>query len=174
MTPQECCVLIPSLSPDERLPEYVQALQAAGYGLVLVVDDGSAESYQEIFARIAAWPGCHVLHHGVNRGKGAALKTGFAYIQEQTGLRGIITADSDGQHTVPDTLKLTAALGDKQELLLGTRDFFSKRSGIPFKSRAGNRITACVFKLLYGPWLPDTQTGLRAFPRALISFMNGV
>lgn len=174
MTPQECCVLIPSLSPDERLPEYVQALRAAGYGLVLVVDDGSAESYQEIFARIAAWPGCHVLHHGVNRGKGAALKTGFAYIQEQTGLRGIITADSDGQHTVPDTLKLTAALGDKQELLLGTRDFFSKSSGIPFKSRAGNRITACVFKLLYGPWLPDTQTGLRAFPRALISFMNGV
>ena len=42
MTPQEVCVLIPSLSPDKRLPEYVQALTAAGFGLVLVVDDGSA------------------------------------------------------------------------------------------------------------------------------------
>ena len=76
MNPQECCVLIPSLSPDERLPEYVQALRGAGFGLVLVVDDGSAETYQEIFSRIAAWLGCHVLHHGVNRGKGAALRTG--------------------------------------------------------------------------------------------------
>lgn len=171
MNPQECCVLIPSLSPDERLPEYVQALRGAGFGLVLVVDDGSAESYQEIFSRIAAWPGCHVLHHGVNRGKGAALRTGFAYIQESTAMQGVICADSDGQHTVPDTLKLAAALGDNQELLLGSRDFSLRSKQVPPKSRVGNRITSCVFRLLYGQWLPDTQTGLRAFPRGLIDFM---
>lgn len=174
MQPKECCVLIPSLSPDERLPEYVQALRAANYGLVLVVDDGSAPQYQEIFSRIDGWDGCRVLHHAVNQGKGAALKTGFAYLRDQTELQGVITADADGQHTVPDTLRLTAELGKKPELLLGTRDFFSKNSQIPFKSRAGNRITACVFKLLYGPWLPDTQTGLRAFPRDLMTFMLGV
>lgn len=172
MTPQEVCVLIPSLSPDKRLPEYVQALTAAGFGLVLVVDDGSAAQYQPIFDEIATWQGCHVLHHDVNRGKGQALRTGFAYIQAHTTLQGVVTADSDGQHTVPDTLKLAAALkADTPELLLGSRDFSLKSKQVPPKSRLGNRITSCVFRLLYGQWLPDTQTGLRAFPRVLIDFM---
>lgn len=174
MKPQECCVLIPSLSPDERLPAYARALKEAGFGLVLVVDDGSAAEYQPIFEKIAGWEGCQVLHHPVNRGKGAALRTGFSHVKEQAAVRGVITADSDGQHTVPDTLKLAAELGETEELLLGSRDFSRKSTKVPPKSRAGNRITSGVFRVLYGTWLPDTQTGLRAFPRGLMDFMLGV
>ena len=174
MEAQECCVLIPSLSPDERLPRYVQELLAAGYGMVLVVDDGSRPEYQEIFERIALWEKCAVLHHEVNQGKGAALRTGLAYIQAHTAFRGVVTADSDGQHTVPDTLKLTKSLTEQKELLLGSRDFSLRSKNVPFKSRAGNRITSCLFRLLYGRWLPDTQTGLRAFGRELIDFCLSV
>ena len=174
MKPQECCVLIPSLSPDEKLPAYVQELLAADFGLILVVDDGSAPEYQPIFSRIAGWERCAVTHHEVNRGKGAALRTGFAYIKERTALRGVITADSDGQHTVPDTLKLAAELGKKEEVLLGSRDFSRNNPNVPPKSRFGNRLTSVVFRLLYGQWLPDTQTGLRAFERGLIDFMLSV
>ena len=174
MRPQECCVLIPSLSPDGRLPAYVRELRAAGYGLVLVVDDGSAAEYQPIFEEIAGWDGCRVLHHQVNRGKGAALKTGFAFLEAETDFRGVLTADSDGQHTVPDTLKLTEALGEKEEVLLGSRDFSRSNPNVPPKSRFGNRLTSGVFHVLYGQWLPDTQTGLRAFPRALLGFLQGV
>ena len=174
MRPQDCCVLIPSLSPDERLPAYVQDLLAADFQLILVVDDGSKPEYQPIFDEIATWDRCHVLHHEVNRGKGAALRTGFAYIQEHTAIDGIITADSDGQHTVPDTLNLAAQMSEKEELLLGSRDFSRNSVQVPPKSRVGNRITSVVFRLLYGQWLPDTQTGLRAFRRSLIDFMLGV
>lgn len=174
MKPQDCCVLIPSLSPDERLPAYVRELTEAGFGLVLVVDDGSAAEYQPIFDRIAEWEGCHVLHHEVNRGKGAALRTGYAYIKEKTQLQGVITADSDGQHTVPDALSLARELSGTAELLLGSRDFSRKSTQVPPKSRAGNRITSCVFRVLYGHWLPDTQTGLRAFSRGLIDFMLSI
>ncbi|MBQ6255377.1 MAG: bifunctional glycosyltransferase family 2/GtrA family protein [Clostridia bacterium] len=174
MKPQECCVLIPSLSPDEKLPAYVKELLAADFGLILVVDDGSASEYQPIFAEIAGWDRCAVTHHEVNRGKGAALRTGFAYIKEKTALRGVLTADSDGQHTVPDTLKLAAELGKKEELLLGSRDFSRNNPNVPPKSRFGNRMTSGVFRVLYGKWLPDTQTGLRAFDRDLIDFMLSV
>ncbi len=174
MIPQECCVLIPSLSPDEKLPAYVQELAAAGYGLVLVVDDGSAAEYQPIFEEIAGWERCRVLHHEVNRGKGAALKTGFAYLKDNTDFSGVLTADSDGQHTVPDTLKLTAEMSGKPEVLLGSRDFSRSNPNVPPKSRFGNRMTSGVFRVLYGQWLPDTQTGLRAFPRALMDFMANV
>lgn len=171
----KCCVLIPSLSPDEKLPAYVQELLSGGFGGVVVVDDGSSEEYQPIFDRIAGWEGCHVEHHGVNRGKGAALKTGYAYITEKTGFEGVVTADSDGQHTLQDTLHLAALLSpDREEVLLGSRDFSRGSLQVPPKSRAGNRITSVVFRLLYGPSLPDTQTGLRAFNRAMLPMMRRV
>ena len=157
MNLKDCCVLIPSLEPDEKLPNYVRALAAGGFGLILVVDDGSGEQYQPIFNEIASWERCTVLHHPVNRGKGAALKTGFEYILGSTDYQGVITADSDGQHTVPDTQNLASLLtADKDELLLGSRDFSRRSKAVPPKSRAGNRITSCIFALLYGHWLPDT------------------
>ena len=174
MTPQECCVLIPSLSPDERLIVYVKRLHQAGYGLILVVDDGSAQEYQPIFDAIDGWSRCRVLHHTVNQGKGAALKTGFRYLKTTLQVEGVITADSDGQHTVNDTLKLTEELTGEKELLLGSRNFSRDNPIVPPKSRFGNRLTSGIFKLLYGQWLPDTQTGLRAFPRSLLGFMLGV
>ncbi|MBE5787570.1 MAG: glycosyltransferase [Clostridiales bacterium] len=174
MIPQQCCVLIPSLSPDERLPAYVKELQAAEFGLILVVDDGSKEEYQPIFDEIAGWERCHVLHHEVNYGKGQALRTGFAYLKEYTDLKGVITADSDGQHIVSDTVMLAKELGEEKELLLGSRDFSKNSVQVPPKSRVGNRITSVVFRLFYGQYLPDTQTGLRAFNRELMDFMLNV
>ena len=174
MNARECCVLIPSLSPDERLPQYVQLLLEGGFGGIVVVDDGSADSYQEIFDRIAGWEKCHVLHHEVNRGKGCALKTGYAHIRDHMpDASGVITADADGQHTVEDCWKLANALTeDKRVLYLGSRDF--DLPDVPPKSRFGNKTTSTVFKLLYGQWLPDTQTGLRAFRREDLQFMIDV
>jgi len=172
---KNCCVLIPSLSPDERLPQYVSQLLEGGFGGVVVVDDGSAREYQEFFDRIQTWDKCHVLHHEVNRGKGAALKTGYAYIEKNTEFDGVITADSDGQHTVKDTLNLASLLDEKEQcLLLGSRDFSRNSVQVPPKSRLGNRITSVVFQLFYGPRLPDTQTGLRAFVRGLLPFMQEI
>ena len=110
----------------------------------------------------------------VNRGKGVALKTGYRYIMENLpDITGVITADADGQHTVTDCLRLAEKLEDGQKALyLGSRDF--NLECIPPKSRSGNKITSAVFKLLYGQYLPDTQTGLRAFRKEELPFMTEV
>lgn len=167
-------VLIPSLEPDNRLPAYVDRLQERGFPRVVVVDDGSSAASQPIFESLGERPGVTVLHHDVNRGKGVALKTGYRWIEENLpDCDGVLTADSDGQHTVDDCWKLSEALrtgGDA--LYLGSRDF--SLPGVPPKSRKGNRITSAVFKLLYGQYLPDTQTGLRAFRRSELAFMREV
>ena len=119
---QDLAIILPSLDPDEKLPAYVEELVKAQYGLILVVDDGSGPDYQPIFERIAGWKGCRVLHHEVNRGKGAALRTGYDYILKHTDFEGVITADSDGQHTVADTALLAEKLdGGKAELLAQNR-----------------------------------------------------
>lgn len=171
MEPLQVAVLIPSLEPDGRLVPYVRQLLDKGFARVVVVDDGSGPAYQPVFEELATLDGCHVLHHEKNLGKGDALKTGFAYIKENyPGCPGVVTADSDGQHTVKDVLALAKLLAEGEEgLLLGTRDF--SMAHVPGKSRAGNRITSFIFWLLYGRWLKDTQTGLRAFSSQHLPFM---
>ena len=166
MLAKELCVLIPSLEPDERLPKYVDELLAADFGHIVIVNDGSSEKFDEIFDSLAARERCTVLRHEVNRGKGQGLRTGIEYIKNHTSFDGVITADADGQHIVSDTLKLADAMQPgKKELLLGSRDFSGKNKNIPSRSRFGNRVTSAVFAALYGHWLPDTQTGLRAITR---------
>ena len=171
---QNAVILIPSLEPDERLPAYIRELEQSGFGLIVVVDDGSGEDYQAVFREVAEIPRTAVLRHEVNRGKGVALKTGYRYIMDlPETYRSVITADSDGQHTVRDCIRLAEKVADGQKVLyLGSRDF--NLPDIPPKSRSGNRITSTVFKLLYGQWLPDTQTGLRAFRREELPFMAEV
>ena len=172
--PTGAVILIPSLEPDDRLPAYARRLHEQGFERIVIVDDGSSADYQPIFSSIEALEGCTVLHHEVNRGKGCALKTGYAYIRDHMpDVTGVITADADGQHTVEDCLKLAEALREeKKALYLGSRDF--NLPNIPPKSRFGNKTTSGVFWALYGQWLPDTQTGLRAFRREELDFMIDV
>lgn len=171
---RQAVILIPSLEPDERLPGYVRRLKEAGFGRIVVVDDGSGEEYQPVFRQAESVEDTVVLRHEVNRGKGVALKTGYRYIMEHyPEISGVITADADGQHTVKDCIRLAEALEEKKRALyLGSRDF--SLENVPPKSRSGNRITSAVFRILYGQYLPDTQTGLRAFRREELPFMAEV
>ena len=172
---QDAVILIPSLEPDDRLPAYIRRLKEGGFAHIVVVDDGSSASYQPIFEEIERTEDTTVLHHEQNKGKGIALKTGYRWIMENLGDRitGVITADADGQHTVEDCLKLAEKLEDgERALYLGSRDF--NRENIPPKSRFGNKLTSIVFRLLYGQYLPDTQTGLRAFRKEDLQFMADV
>ena len=166
-------VLIPSLEPDIQLVIYVRDLLQNGIRSIVVVNDGSDESYAPIFSDLEK-VGCIVLTHDVNRGKGCALKTGYQYILDQMPwIMGIITADADGQHKRYDVCELgKQLLMGKEGLLLGSRDF--TLPNVPIKSRLGNKITSVVFWLLYGSMLPDTQTGLRAFARKYLPFMIDV
>ncbi len=167
-TAADIAVLIPAYQPDHRLGPYVQQLAQTGVGLIVVVDDGSGVAYDEIFNGLQAHGQPVVLRYETNRGKGYALRHGMEYIRDN-GLqcRFVVTADSDGQHTVTDILRMAEALAeDSTGLLLGTRDF--NLPDVPRKSRMGNRITCRVFQALYGQKVPDTQTGLRGFTTAMI------
>jgi glycosyltransferase involved in cell wall biosynthesis len=167
-TARDVAVLIPSYQPDERLQPYVEELTKARFEQIVIVDDGSGPDFDPIYSALERLDGVTVLRYPENRGKGYALRHGMRYIMDICReSRFVITADSDGQHTVADILSMGDALRkDSTGLLLGTRDFSS--SQVPGKSRAGNRITSKVFHLLYGQKVNDTQTGLRGFARALI------
>lgn len=103
-----------------------------------------------------------VLTHPLNRGKGAAIKTGLDYLKDVN----VITADADGQHTPADIVRVAEALESHRDgLVLGVRAFDGK---VPLRSRFGNWWTRLWFFVLTGLWVKDTQTGLRGIPSALI------
>ena len=96
-------IIVPAYEPDEKLIATVRELVAVGFSDILVVNDGSKETCNDIFAAIRAIPECTLLCHEVNRGKGAALKTAFAYVLEnRPHTECVVTADADGQHLVKD------------------------------------------------------------------------
>lgn len=151
-------VLIPAYDPDARLLPLLKALGEV-FARIVLVDDGSVRG-REILS--AASPLVErVLVHAANRGKGAALKTGLAYI----GAEDVVTADADGQHTIADIVRVADALSEcRGGLVLGER---ALAGDVPLRSRFGNAFTRLVFRLA-GVRVTDTQTGLRGIPGSLV------
>ena len=157
-------IVIPSYEPDEKLPRLLGELKEAGFQNIVLVDDGSGEGFVHFFDQAKEQYGCRVLHHAVNQGKGRALKTAFNYcLQEFAGAVGVITADSDGQHSPECILAcVDALLAHPDALVLGCRCF--EGEDVPARSEFGNKCTRAVMKYLTGITVSDTQTGLRGIP----------
>lgn len=165
---EKIVVVIPAYEPDEKLIDVLQQIRQQTDYPIIVVDDGSGEAYAHIFCRLEQ--SAIVLHHSMNRGKGAAIKTALAYIwDQQPEADAVVTIDADGQHKVSDMLRICEQVKEQPEaLVLGSRSFDGK---IPLRSRFGNTITKYVFRFAAGQFVGDTQTGLRGFSRQQIPFM---
>ena len=161
-------IVIPSYEPDEKLLSLLKRLRENGFTNIVVVDDGSGEAYARFFDEAKETYQCKVLHHAVNQGKGRALKTAFNFcLQEFQSLVGVVTADSDGQHT-PDCILACAEklIEHPDSLILGCRCF--EGENVPDRSEFGNKCTRVVMKYLTGITVSDTQTGLRGIPAAFM------
>ena len=172
--------LIPAYEPDEKLKKLADELAERGFDIV-VVDDGSGPDHAELFEALSQ--NATVLTHAVNRGKGAALKTGLSYINKYMAYTEsvltpagaetvsgrdavIVTVDADGQHLPDDVLRVAEISAQRRDaLVLGSR---ALSEDIPVRSRFGNTITRHVYIAATGVHVHDTQTGLRAFHRSLI------
>lgn len=162
-------VIIPAFQPDQTVIGLVDQLWTLGYR-VIIVDDGSDAEHQKVLEQVSDV--AILLHHPVNRGKGAAIKTALSYIQKEMWDCDVVgIMDCDGQHLVKDMKKvLECAEHHREALVLGVRTL----EKMPWKSRIGNRITREIFHLLSGVKVSDTQTGLRAFSSDLINTMRMV
>lgn len=156
-------VILPSLDPDEKLLGTIEGLLEHGFQDIILVDDGSKPENRHYFQTAAVYPQVQLLQHPVNRGKGAALKTAFAwFLEHRPQSAGVVTVDGDGQHHPADTRRCAEEMLSTGKVVLGCRDFSMPH--VPYRSRMGNRTTCGVFRLLCGMKLSDTQTGLRAIP----------
>ena len=155
-------VLVPAYNAGSTVGDVVAGIVAKGLP-VLVVDDGSTDDT----AAKAQAAGATVLRHPQNRGKGAAIQTGFAYAQK-LGAVALLTMDADGQH---DTAELDSLLLAHQRhpdsLVIGVRSFDPKV--MPRRSRIGNRISTFWISLFAKREHHDTQSGFRIYPARLFA-----
>ncbi len=137
---------------------------------VIVVDDGSSDATAEI----AAAAGALVVRHGVNRGKGAALNTGFCKARELDPL-AIVMLDGDGQHQPEEVPQVLAPILEGQaDMVVGSR-YLEKECGVPRHRILGHWAFTSLTNLASGLRVSDSQSGFRAFsPRAVecVSFSS--
>ena len=162
-------VVTPTYNNDRTLGDVLERI--AGLGLpIIVVNDGCNDTTASV---LEAWKASHpeyrleVCVHPQNRGKAAALKTGFAKAAALN-FTHAITIDTDGQHDPEEIpVLLEAAKRSPLAYVLGFRD--DTRPDYPAKSRIGRRISNFFIRVESGLRVRDSQCGMRIYPLKLIS-----
>ncbi len=159
MAEQNIFIVIPAYNEEKLIGNIIEGLKQKGYENIIVVDDGSSDRTSEIASGLNAV----VCRHMVNRGLGGALGTGIrAALERNADI--IVTFDADGQHSPDDLENLVKPITEgKAEVVIGSRLINS--DGMPFIRKIGNLGLNIVTFLLFGIWVTDSQSGLRAFSR---------
>ena len=174
-TPTAHClsVVIPAYNEQDGIQSIVERvlsieplLAQVGVGELelIVVDDGSRDSTAQVCSAVfEGHPGTRLISHTVNRGYGAALKTGFQAARGD--LVGFL--DADGTYPPEYFPQLCQAALQGAELVVGSR-----RSGasseMPRMRRLGNLIWSTLVSLLSGQHVADPASGMRVFQAGVL------
>jgi polyprenyl-phospho-N-acetylgalactosaminyl synthase len=151
-------LVIAAYKEEKKIASVIESLHKGGYKNVVVINDGSPDST----GVVAKQAGAIVLNHSVNRGQGAALKTGIDYALSK-GAEIILTFDGDGQHQVKDIKNLILPIQHGEyEAVLGSR-FLEKESNVSWHRKIVLKAGTYVVWLFSGIKLSDSHNGFRAF-----------
>ena len=158
-------VVIPCYNVEKYCRQAVEeALQFVSH--VIVVNDGSTDNTGRLLQQLVEEhrSSVHLINFQNNRGKGAALLEGFKYALATLEFDALVTIDGDGQHRAAYIPRLVEKIRGGAEMVIGERLF----EHMPFRSQVGNRIISLILRIRCKQAPIDTQSGMRAFNRALL------
>ena len=161
-------VVIPAYNESLRIRQVVEQILACcpDFGWVIVVDDGSDDGTSACLEGLPVV----VLRHPRRRGKGAALRTGFAAALA-CGATGVTTMDGDGQHDPADLPRLVdAASRHPRRIIIGAR--LRHRAAAPPHRRMANAFGDWGVAWAAGHRIADTQSGQRYYPAEVLALDN--
>ena len=159
-------ILLPAYLEEPAIRPVILNLHKHGYRHIIVVDDGSPDhTYDEVMK----CPQVLITRHLLNRGKGAAVRTGME-IAKQYGAQAVVTFDADGQHDPEDIEPLLQKLSEGYDIVLGVRAFDPAK--MPRSKIIANNIGNFVTWILFGIKTSDSQSGLRVFSRKAIDLIE--
>jgi len=159
-------ILIPTYNNAATLGKVIQSL-AAYQPHVIVVNDGSTDGTAQI---LDGFSDLQRVEYMPNKGKGIALREGFAYALRK-GYDYVITMDADGQHFATDIPVFLEKLEEeKNALMIGARNL--QQENMPGKNTFANKFSNFWFYVETGIKAPDTQSGYRLYPLYLMHDMR--
>lgn len=169
-----CVLIIPSYKPPESLIELFDLITMKTSINILIVNDGSPATYQDIFDQLEK-KGATVTHLTKNMGKGAAIRLGLEQaLKKFSEASHFAFCDDDGQHSAADVIKIIHEASSKNlDFVLGSRTFGRMT---PWKSLLGNNFMSFFLKIRHQIFIRDSQSGLRCFTKrtaALILEVKG-
>lgn len=163
-------ILIPAFNEQENIGDVLaktyETVESNAFPYeIIVVDDGSTDRTREL----AYQHKVTVLTNGTNKGKGVALRRGFAHAQGEI----VVTMDADGSHDPEDIPRLLLPILNGATLALGAR--FASEEGKRSTTKLnifGNGLINLSIRLLTGKRITDSQSGFRAIRRSFLSELN--
>ena len=130
---------------------------------IIVVNDGSTDKTAEALKKVKI-PGCQIIHHEKNKGKGAAIRTAIPHTTGDF----VIIQDADLEYDPSDyEIILKPLLDGKADVVYGSRFKGVGRSFL-FWHYMGNKLLTLVTNVLYDTILTDMETCYKAFKGDLI------
>jgi len=165
-TSKKIYILIPAYNEATVIAGVIKEVQTAGYHNIIVIDDGSTD---ETYQKAGKETGVIALKHFLNRGKGAAAKTGIE-AAKLLGADIVVTIDGDGQHNPSDIAKMLEFIQQGNDVVLGSR--LQNPKGMPPWKIAANHFGNFCTWLIYGLWVTDSQSGFRAYSKKAIDLIE--
>jgi glycosyltransferase involved in cell wall biosynthesis len=159
-------VIVPVFNERNTVGEIVRRMRSVELPVereIVVVDDGSDDGTRDVLTQLADST-VRIVKHGVNRGKGAAIRTG---LENSTGDL-VLVQDADLEYDPEDWPKLLAPiLKGRARVVYGSR-FTGERRNMLFLHWVGNRFLSLVTNVLYNSTLSDMETCYKLFQRTVL------
>jgi glycosyltransferase involved in cell wall biosynthesis len=151
----------------DRLPPSIVINKTKYSVQIIVVNDASTDNTAKV---VSLRKHVHLINHIVNSGAGAATRTGISYAKNIR-VEYAATMDSDGQHDPNDVVRtLEAVVTQQADFIIGSR--LIETTGMPWYRVIGNKGLSFITFLVFGVFVKDSQSGLRAFNKKALSQIN--
>src|ERR1043166_192527 len=161
-------IVIPCYNEKDTIEKIVEAVRNAPVNNkeIIVVDDCSQDGTQTLLREKVSEVVDQVIYHPINRGKGAALRSGFAVATGDV----ILVQDADLEYSPEDyPLVLGPLMSDKADAVFGSRFIGGRPHRVLFFwHMAGNKFLTLLSNMFTNLNLTDMETGCKAFKASLI------
>ncbi|MBI5680821.1 MAG: glycosyltransferase family 2 protein [Methanobacterium sp.] len=154
-------VVIPAYNENKTIKRVIENLKDKRLNIIIVDDGSTDKTYKIAKNAINGTYNSYIYRHIINRGLGAALKTGIdVALSKNADI--IVTFDADDQHDVEDIFHVSKPIIDgAADIVIGKRNF----EEMPLSKKLGNQVMNIITRIFYGIHVNDSQSGLRAFNR---------
>ncbi len=159
-------LVLPAYNEGAVIQETIKEIKEKTNLPIIVVDDGSRDNTYKQLKQIS---GITVVQHIINRGKGAAVKTGIE-AAKLLDADYVITMDADGQHDPEDVKKIAMVLKTGTDVVLGSR--LMNVHGMPITRIILNKVSNILAWLAYGIWVTDSLSGFRGYSRKALDVID--